>query len=108
VPCLFVLYFRCASRGAGFAKRYYGSRHCCGAVSCCPGRFCFYATLAASFGGRRTIRGLKHRPQARPSIFELDAQKIAAFVAIAFGGFLLAQWCRVPMPHLLVCPHFFM
>ena len=34
--------------------------------------------------------------------------KNAAFVAIAFGGFLLAQWCRVPVPHLLVCPHFFM
>ncbi len=39
--------------------------------------------------------------QEMPSIFDLDNQKIAVFFATAFGGFLLARWCRVPMPHLL-------
>ena len=32
--------------------------------------------------------------------------KNAAFVAIAFGGFLFARWCRVLMLRLLVCSHF--
>ena len=70
--------------------------------------FVFTLFLLAVLEGGVALETSNIALQAMPSIFEFDAQKIAAFVAIGFGGFLLARWCRVPMPHLLVCPHFLM
>ena len=57
--------------------------------------------LLAVLEGDLAVEASNIALQEMPSIFDLDNQKIVAFFATAFGGFLLARWCRVPMPHLL-------
>ncbi len=57
--------------------------------------------LLAAVEGDAAVKASNIALQEMSSIFDLDFQKIVAFVGIAFGGFLLAQWYCVPMPHLL-------
>lgn len=89
MPCLFVLYFRCASRGAGFAKRYYGSRHYCGAVSCCLGRFCFYATLLPLLEGDVPLEASNIALRQGPAFLSLMLKKLQPLLLLRLEGFCL-------------------
>ena len=57
--------------------------------------------LLAVVEGNVAVEASNIALQTMPSILDLDSEEIASFLAIAFGGYLLARWCRVPMPHLL-------
>lgn len=57
--------------------------------------------LLAVVEGNAAVEASNIALQTMPSISDLGYTQITSFIAFGFLGYLLALWCRVPIPHLL-------